>query len=135
MQLHNDDLAKLILRIACGGILVFHGVFKVFTDIQHVKDMVSNAGLPSAVAYGSIIGEFIAPLFLIAGFKTRIAALIIAFNMLMTVLVAHRNLVFRINDFGGWMIETNMLFMFMALAIVFAGAGRYSVSGGTGRWD
>ncbi|HYG17359.1 MAG TPA: DoxX family protein [Ohtaekwangia sp.] len=133
--MHNDDLAKLILRIACGGILVFHGVFKVFTDIQHVKDMVSNAGLPSAVAYGSIIGEFIAPLFLIAGFKTRIAALIIAFNMLMTVLVAHRNLVFRINDFGGWMIETNMLFMFMALAIVFAGAGRYSVSGGTGRWD
>ena len=135
MRFHNDDLAKLFLRITCGGILIFHGVFKVFTDIQHVKDMVSNAGLPTVLAYGSIVGEFIAPLFLIAGFKTRIAALIIAFNMLMTVLVAHRNLIFRVNDFGGWMIETNMLFMFTAIAIVFAGAGRYSVSRGVGRWD
>jgi putative oxidoreductase len=135
MTFHNDDIAKLLLRITCGGILLFHGVFKVFVDLQHVKNMVASAGLPEVLAYGSIVGEFIAPILVIIGFKTRLAALVIAFNMLMTIFVAHRDLIFKVNDYGGWMIETNMLFLLPALAIFFAGAGRYSVSKGVGKWD
>jgi len=72
---------------------------------------------------------------LIAGFKTRIAALIIASNMLMSVLIAHRDIMFSRNDFGGWMIELNVFYFMIALAVFFTGAGRYSVSLGKGRWD
>ena len=135
MKFHNDDLARLILRLTCGGILLFHGIFKVFVDIQHVKNLVTAAGLPAVVAYGSIIGECIAPIFVIIGFKTRLAALIIAINMFMTIWVAHRDIALKLNDYGGRMIETNMLFMLTALAIFFAGAGRYSLSNGKGQWD
>jgi putative oxidoreductase len=135
MTFHNDDIAKLLLRITCGGVLLFHGVFKVFVDLEHVKNMVASAGLPGVLAYGAIVGEFIAPILVIIGFKTRLAALVIAFNMLMTIFVAHRDVVFKVNDYGGWMIETNMLFLLPALALFFAGAGMYSVSKGVGKWD
>jgi putative oxidoreductase len=135
MTFHNDDIAKLLLRITCGGVLLFHGVFKVFVDLEHVKNMVASAGLPGVLAYGAIVGEFIAPILVIIGFKTRLAALVIAFNMLMTIFVAHRDVIFKVNDYGGWMIETNMLFLLPALALFFAGAGRYSVSKGVGKWD
>ena len=131
----NQDLAKLLLRITCGGILLFHGVHKVFVEVDHVKVMLKNVGLPEALAYGSIIGEFVAPIFVLLGFKTRLAALVIAFNMLMSILIGHRDIMFSINDYGGWMIETNMLYLMTAVIIFFSGAGKYSVSKGVGKWD
>ena len=85
--MNNQDLAKLLLRLTCGGILLFHGWHKVFVEIDHVKVMVKNAGMPEVFAYGNLIGEFVAPIMVLVGFKTRIAALIIAFNMLMTAKV------------------------------------------------
>ena len=135
---HSDDLAKLLLRITCGGILLFHGTHKVLGGapaFQHVIDMTVNAGLPWWVAYGNYMGEFVAPIFVLLGYKTRIAAAVIAFNMFMSVAIAHRDIAFSINDFGGWMIETNMLYMMTAAVVVFAGAGRYSISAGKGKWD
>jgi len=124
----KDDLAKLILRLTCGGILLFHGSHKVFHGIQHVEDMVTAVGLPRFFAYGNYIGEFVAPIFLIIGFKTRIAALIVAFNMLMSILITHSDIMFSRNDFGGWMIETNMLYMLIAVVIFFAGPGKYRLT-------
>jgi putative oxidoreductase len=133
--LYQEDFAKLLLRITCGGILLFHGWHKVFVEVEHVRQMISEEGLPEFLAYGNIIGEFVAPLFVLIGYKTRLGALIIVFNMLMSILLVHRDIIFSINDFGGWMIETNMLYMMTALVIFFLGAGKYSFSGGKGNWD
>lgn len=131
----NQDIGKLILRLCCGGPLILHGYHKAFVDIEPIKVMVSHQGLPGVLAYGTIIGEFIAPIFLIAGFGSRLAAAIVAFTMLMSVLIAHRDIAFKINDYGGLMIELNVLYMLAALAIVFVGAGKYSLSRGIGKWD
>ena len=131
----NQDLAKLLLRITCGGILLFHGFHKVFVEIDHVKVIVANAGMPEFLSYGNIVGEFVAPIFVLLGFKTRIAALIIAFNMLLSILIAHPDIVFSVNDYGGWMIELNVFYMMAAVAIVFLGAGKYSLSRGVGKLD
>lgn len=114
---------------------MFHGIHKVFVEIDHVKVIVKNAGLPEALAYGNIVGEFVAPIFVLLGFKTRIAAAIIAFNMLLSVLIGHRDIMFSVNDYGGWMIETNVLYMMTAVVLFFTGAGKYSLSGGKGKWD
>lgn len=132
---HDSDISKLIVRLTCGGLLILHGSHSAIHGIQHVKDMVARAGLPEFIAYGNLIGEVVAPLFLIAGYKTRVAALVITFNMLMSVLIAHRDIVFARNDFGGWMIELNVFYMMTALAVFFAGAGKYSLSRGRGTWD
>ena len=97
--------------------------------------MVSAAGLPEFIAYGNLMGEVVAPVFVIAGYKARLAALVIAFNMLMSVPIAHRDIVFSRNDFGGWMIELNVFYLMTALAVFFAGSGKYSISHGRGQWD
>ena len=133
--MHNQDIAKLLLRLTCGGILLFHGIHKVFVEVDHVKVIVKNAGLPEFIAYGNIIGEFVAPIFILAGFKTRMAAAVVAFNMLLSILIAHPDIMFSVNDYGGWMIETNMLYMMTAVVLFFSGAGKYSVSKGVGKWD
>jgi putative oxidoreductase len=133
--MNNNDLGKLLLRITCGGLLLFHGSHKVFNEIEHVKVIVKNNGLPEFFAYGNILGEFIAPLFLIAGYKTRLAAIVIAINMFLSVLLAHPDIAFSRNDYGGWMIELNVFYMMAAVAIVFLGAGKYSLSRGVGKLD
>lgn len=131
----NPDIGKLLLRLTCGGLLFLHGSHSAIHGIQHVRDMVRNAGLPEFIAYGNLVGEVVAPLFLIAGYKTRIAALVIAFNMVMSVLIAHRDIMFSRNDFGGWMIELNVFYLMTALAVFFLGAGKFALSGGDGKWD
>ena len=97
--------------------------------------MVEKAGLPGFLAYGTIVGEFVAPILVIIGFKTRIAALILSFNMFMSIVIAHRDIAFKVNDFWGWMIELNVFFLVAGLSIFFLGAGKFSVSRGVGRWD
>lgn len=134
-KFHNEDLAKLIVRVTCGGLLIMHGSNSLIHGIQHIKDMVRNVGLPEFIAWGNLIGEVVAPLFVIIGYKTRIAALVVAFNMLLSILIAHTDIMFSRNDFGGWMIELNIFYMMTALAVFFAGAGKYSISRGVGKWD
>ena len=92
--------------------------------------MVANAGLPPVLAYGTIVGEFFAPILVLIGFKTRIAALVIAFNMLMSIVIAHRDIAFSVNDYGGWMIELNVIYLLTAVAIYFIGPGRYAIEPG-----
>jgi putative oxidoreductase len=134
-RFHNDDLAKLIVRVTCAGLLILHGSHSLIHGIQHIKGMVRSVGLPEFIAYGNLVGEVLAPIFMIVGYRARIAALIVAFNMFASILIAHRDIAFARNDFGGWMIELNVFYMLTALAVFFSGAGRYSLSRGKGKWD
>jgi putative oxidoreductase len=133
MQINNQDLGKLILRVTCAGLLLMHGSHSLMHGVDHIKGMLASNGLPESTAYLNLIGEVIAPIMMIVGFKARIAGLILAFNMLMSVLIAHRDIMFSRNDFGGWMIELNVFFMLTALAVTFLGAGRFAVT--KGKWD
>lgn len=78
----NEDIGKLILRLTSAGLLFLHGSHSAIYGIQHVKNMVTAVGLPEFIAYGNLIGEVVAPILVMVGYKTRIAALIMAFNML-----------------------------------------------------
>jgi putative oxidoreductase len=131
----SDHVMKLIIRVTCAGLLFLHGSHSAFNGFDHVKEMVRNAGLPVFISYGNLLAEFIAPVFVFVGYKSRIAAVIIAFNMLMSVVLAHRDIAFARNDFGGWMIELNVFYFMTALAVFFGGSGKYSVSRGAGKWD
>ena len=97
--------------------------------------MVTQAGLPEFLAYGNLVGEVIAPVFMILGYKARIAGLVVGFNMFLSILIAHQDIVFARNDFGGWMVELNVFYMLTAVAVFFAGSGKYSLSSGKGKWD
>jgi putative oxidoreductase len=77
----NSDIGKLILRVSLASLMLFHGYAKITGGIEGIKAMITSAGLPSFLAYGVYLGEFVFPLFIIAGLFTRTASLIFAFTM------------------------------------------------------
>ncbi len=131
----GDDLGKLILRIALGVLILFHGIAKVTGGPDAIAGMVAKAGLPHYFAYGVYIGEVLAPLLVIAGFWTRPAALVIVVNMAVAVWLAHMGQLTSISQTGGWALELQGMFFATALAIALLGAGRYSIGGAAGRWN
>jgi putative oxidoreductase len=129
-----DDLGRLILRLGVGGMLLLHGIAKFRNGNGFVEQMVSENGLPPFVAYGSYVGEIVAPVLVIIGLVSRPAGLIIAFDLLMAVLLARRADLSTITPAGAWAIEAEMLFAAGGLAIACLGAGRFAF-GMSSRWN
>ncbi len=130
---NTNDTGKLVLRVALGAMLLFHGVAKLSGGIGFVGDMLAKAGLPAVFGYGVYIGEVVAPLLILFGLFTRPAALVVAINMVVAVLLVHTSQFFTLNETGGWALELQGMFFFAAVAVALLGAGRYSVGGVNGR--
>jgi putative oxidoreductase len=130
-----EDYGKLLLRLTIGALLLFHGIAKLKGGIGWMAGPLGGVGLPAFVGYGVYVGEVVAPLLLIAGKWTRLAGLVVAFNMLAAILLARRADIASLNQGGGWAIELEMLFLLGGIAIFLLGSGRYAVSKGVGRWD
>ncbi len=124
----NTDVGLFILRLGLGVLMLLHGISKLMHGADGIEQMLSGMGIPVFVAYGVYIGEVIAPIFIIAGFATRIAAVVMAFNMIVAIAMAHSADVFSLSETGGWMIELPALYFFGAVALMFTGAGKYAVS-------
>jgi putative oxidoreductase len=129
------DGAKLILRVTLGFLILFHGVSKILHGVGPITGMVGSHGLPPAVGYLVYVGEVIAPLMLVFGIWTRLAALVVVINMVVAVLLVHVSQFFTLGNAGGWALELQAMYLMTALAIVLLGAGRYSVGGSSGRWN
>lgn len=114
--------------------MLLHGIAKLQKGVSGMGAMLQSKGIPAFVAYGAYLGEVIAPLLLIIGFRSRIAALLIAFTMLIAVATAHAGDVFKLGDTGGWAIELQGLFFFNSIVLAFTGAGPFAVSRRS-RWD
>lgn len=132
---HSDDLAKLLLRLFTGWVLLPFGIDYAKDGLDFIFGILKDNGLPSFLAYGVFLGEIIGPILVLIGWKSRIGGLLIAFNMLASVLLVHRAQIFEYNEFGGWTIALNVMLLMGGLAIFFGGAGKYSLSRGVGKWD
>jgi putative oxidoreductase len=123
-----DDLGKLVLRFAVGGLLLVHGVSKLQNGIGFVEQMVNQNGLPAFLAYFVYAGEVLAPVLVIAGILTRPAALIIALDLMGAVYMARRGDIAKISGGGAWAIEVEVMFILGGLAIACLGAGRMALA-------
>lgn len=130
----NNDLGLLILRISVSLLMLLHGIAKFSGGLEFIKSMLVQKGLPDFIAYGVIVGEILAPIAILIGFRTRIAAMIYVFNCLVAVLMAHSAEIFAMSDHGGWALELLGLYLFGGLALFFTGAGNIAVSKNN-RWD
>ena len=130
-----EDWGKLLLRLTIGGLLLFHGVAKLQNGIGWMSGPLGAIGLPTFVGYGVYVGEIVAPLLMIVGKWTRLAGLVVAFNMLVAVLLARRDSIAKLNQGGGWDIELEMLFLLGGIAVFLLGSGRHAISKGAGKWD
>lgn len=132
----GEDVGKVLLRVTVAVLLLFHGVAKIQNGIAWMAGMLQQYHIPAFVGYGVYVGEVVAPILLILGILTRPAALVIAFDMVMAILLAQRDKFFARNPQGGaWGVEIEMFFLLTAVAVFFLGSGRYAVSRGRGRWD
>lgn len=125
----SPGVGLLILRLALAVVVLLHGAYKVANGIDWMSGLLAQNGLPAFLRYGVYVAEVVAPVLLIVGLWTRLAALVIAFDMVMAVLLALRDQVFAVKpQGGGWGIELEALIGLAALALFFTGGGKYSVS-------
>jgi putative oxidoreductase len=134
-MIRSQDAGKAVLRVSLSLLLLLHGVDKLVHGLGPVLDIVVARGLPGFLAYGVLLGEVIAPLFVLFGYRARIAALVIVVNMGTAIYLAHASELFHLGEHGGWAVELAGLYLSGALAVAFLGAGRYSISRGRTRWD
>ncbi|NTV05115.1 MAG: DoxX family protein [Chlorobiaceae bacterium] len=132
---NNSDVGKLLLRVSVGTLMLFHGVNKLQHGYGFVEQMLLKAGFPGYLSHGILVGELLAPFFMVLGLYTRQAALIQAFVMVMAIYLVHTKELFSVTAHGGYALELPILYLFGSLAVFFLGAGRFSVSRGGGLWN
>ncbi|MDB5852760.1 MAG: DoxX family protein [Herminiimonas sp.] len=131
----TDDIGKLVLRLTLAVQLLFHGISKLINGVGPIEGMVAKAGLPGSVAYLALVGEVVAPIFILIGLWTRPAALVVVINMIVAVALAHTSQIFTLSKTGGWALELQGFYLFTALAVALLGAGRHSFGGTAGKWN
>jgi len=125
-------MAALVGRLALAVIFVLSG-FRKITTVAATSGYIASKGLPmpDVLAIAAIVIELGAGLLLVIGWKTRWAALLIAFFLLVITPIFH----------GFWAVPADQMMMqqqqFMKnlailgglLMLYVAGAGRFSVDG------
>ncbi|HSV19313.1 MAG TPA: DoxX family protein [Casimicrobiaceae bacterium] len=129
------DAARLLLRVVLGVLILLHGISKIRGGPGFVLDVVEKAGLPDPFGYLVYVGEVLAPLLVVVGLWTRAAAVVIALNMIVAILLVHTSQLLQLSPEGGWALELQGLFVVVPIAIALLGAGRYSMGGVEGRWN
>jgi putative oxidoreductase len=131
----TDELGKLVLRVTLAVLILFHGIAKLTGGIGPIPGMLAKAGMPSELGYLVFVGEVIAPVLILVGLWTRLAACIVAINMMVAVWLVHSTQLFSFSKNGGWALELQGFFFFTAIAVALLGAGSFSIGGRSGKWN
>jgi putative oxidoreductase len=132
----KNDWTGLVTRLTIGLILFPHGAQKMlgwfggYGFNGTMNFFTSSVGLPWIVAFMVIVIEFIGSLSLIAGFASRLWALLTIILMIGIVFTVHLNNGFFMNWFGnqkGEGYEYHLLVIGLSLSSLIAGSGKYSV--------
>jgi len=117
----NKDLGLLILRVGVSLCMLTHGYGKLQRLINDPTDFGDPIGLGATISLLLVVlGEFIAPLFVIVGYKTKIATLFPLITMLVAAFVVHSS-----DPFGKK--EMAVLYAICFLVIAISGAGKISL--------
>ncbi len=131
----KKDLSLLLLRLSVGGLMLFHGYHKLIYGVSGIEGALTARGIPAFLAFGVYIGEVVAPLMILLGYKAKIGGMLQAFTMLVAFMLVHTGDLFKVTSHGGWAIELLVLFLFGSIVISLLGSGAYSLSRGKGKWD
>ena len=81
-------IVELIGRIFLSVLFLIEGVGKIFTQEQVITYM-DDYGVPDILFIPAVIVEILFPLLLIVGYKTRLAALVLALFTLTVTIIFH----------------------------------------------
>lgn len=135
------SIGLLILRLGVGGYLLTHGWGKLQMLLAGDFDKFGDPiGLGSGLSLVLVaVAEFFCSLLVMLGFVTRFAAAVVVLSMAVAALVAHSNdpwtmeqaaRLFMAGESKSWASkEPALLYLIPFLALIFTGAGRFSIDG------
>jgi putative oxidoreductase len=120
----------LVLRIGSGVVFVVHGYPKLFGPqpgprgfAQYLQSL--RFAPPLFWAYAAAVAEFVGGICLLAGFLTRLAALVLAIEFLVIILRVKWSKGFAPPGGGGW--EYDWALLTMAVTLLLTGPGRWAL--------
>lgn len=119
--------AALLLRLTLGGLFLAHAALKIFVFTPGgTAAFFGSLGLPSALAYLIIAGEVLGGIALIAGFWTRLVALLLTPILLGAIFTVHVHAGFFFsNANGGWEYPAFWVIALVVQALL--GDGAYAI--------
>ena len=120
------DLGLTVLRIVLGIIFLAHGSQKLFVfGLGGVTGAFTRMGVPLATVTAPLVAavEFLGGLVLIVGLFTRVAALLLAIDMLGAILLVK----LKGGFFGGNGFEYELSLLAASAALTFAGPGAFAL--------
>lgn len=123
----DNDFGKLLLRVTIACLLLFHGYAKIKYGLGFIEGLLLSKGIPAFVSYFVFMGEILAPLLLILGYKTKLAATMIICTMVTAIYLVYPNDLTTLTKVGALKLENIYFFLFTSLILVFMGPGKYSI--------
>lgn len=123
----DPDLALLVLRITLAAILLYHGIPKALNYSATLEGF-NSMGIPApalSLAFAVIV-EVVGGVLILLGVLTEITGLLVVIEMLGAIFTVHWANGFDFTKVG-W--EHPFTVLMVALALVLAGPGAYSVGG------
>ena len=117
----KKDIGLALLRIIPSALLLTHGIPKFQKLIGGDFEFADPIGIGATpTLFLAVLGEFICPILLILGFKTKWAAIVPALVMAVAAFVVH-----SADPFG--VKEKALLFLGFFIVIFLLGPGKYSL--------
>lgn len=121
MKRKFSDLGLLLLRLSFSAMLLTHGYGKFLRLFEPDIKFMDFLGLGATVSlFLAVLGEFIAPILIMIGYKTRLVTLFPIVTMAVAAFIAHADDPFAKK-------EKALLFLFGFIAIALCGAGKYAL--------
>jgi putative oxidoreductase len=121
MKKASLDFGLLIMRTGFSVGLITHGYAKFLKVVQGNFEFVDPIGIgPGFSLILATLGEFIAPILIIFGWKTRLATIFPTITMLVAFVIAHDG-----DPFSNK--EKSFVYLIAFLALYFTGPGRYAL--------
>ena len=117
----NISIAALILRVGAGGMMLTHGwgkFLKVFNGDFSFGNPLGIGETPTLLM--AVFAEFVCPILLIIGYRSKLAAIAPALTMITAAFVVHLHDPWRKQEFP-------LLYLTCFIAIYLLGSGRYSL--------
>ena len=117
----NSSLALTILRIGASGLMLTHGIPKISRLFESPIEFSDPIGLgPTISLILALIGEVVAPILIIIGWKTRLASIPAVITMLVAAFVVHGDDPFARK-------EKAILFALTFIVIMIGGPGKFAL--------
>ena len=125
----SEHLAKFLLRLMVGGLMLFHGLAKLLNlqTLGFIKNQLVEIGMPPVFAYGVFVGEIVAPILILLGIYSRFGGFLIFINMIFAIVLVHMHDILALTEHGGWRLELQVFYLIGGILILMLGSGRYAI--------